>query len=51
LKRYRENSFGQEGLERCGCRPMPPGGEKVKKKKIYNKIYIVSYFIAFVLMG
>jgi hypothetical protein len=22
----KKNSLGQEGLERCGCRPMPPGG-------------------------
>jgi hypothetical protein len=32
IERTRENSLGQEGLERCGCRPMPPGGQRVKKK-------------------
>jgi hypothetical protein len=32
-RRRRENGLGQEGLERCGCRPMPPGGQKVKKRE------------------
>jgi hypothetical protein len=34
LERSRENSLGQEGLERCGSSPMPPGGEKVKKQTV-----------------
>jgi hypothetical protein len=32
LERSGENGLGQEGLKRCGCRPMLPGGQKVKKK-------------------
>jgi hypothetical protein len=35
LERFGEKALGQEGLERCGCRPMLPGGKKVKKKSIY----------------
>jgi hypothetical protein len=32
LERSGENGLGQEDLERCGHRPMPPGGQNVKKK-------------------
>jgi hypothetical protein len=32
LERSGEKVLGQEGLERCGCRPMPPGGQKLKKE-------------------
>jgi hypothetical protein len=28
LERSEENGLEQEGLERCGCRPMPSGGQK-----------------------
>jgi hypothetical protein len=31
LERLGENGLGQEGLERCDCGLMPPGGQKVKK--------------------
>jgi hypothetical protein len=34
-QKYLEKGNGigdQEDKERCGCRPMPPGGEKMKKK-------------------
>jgi len=33
MERPRENCLGQEGLERYGCGPMPPRGQRVKKKK------------------
>jgi hypothetical protein len=34
------------GLERCGCRPMPPGGNKVKKKK-NSRITFLSHFLLY----
>jgi hypothetical protein len=37
LERSGENSLGQESLERCGCKPMSPGGQKVKKQHIYGR--------------
>jgi hypothetical protein len=43
----RENCLGQEGLERCGCRPMPPGGQKVKKKKNKKKFGVLCAYDKF----
>jgi hypothetical protein len=39
LVRSGENSLGQEGLERCGCRSMPPGDQKLKMREMMM-IYI-----------
>jgi hypothetical protein len=36
FERSGENRLGQEGLERCDCGPMPPGGQKVKKKRMFH---------------
>lgn len=42
LGRSGENSLGQEGLVRCGCRHMLSGGQKVKKK---NETFRVHWIL------
>jgi hypothetical protein len=54
FQRSGENSLGQEGLERCGCRSMPPGGQKVKKKKpgeLPHFILVRRIFISFIVVN